>query len=187
MEAFVRVSAYLPDLPMRLVIAGHGELFDEVEARVEREGIGHMVHLPGWVPDVRDLLGELDVFVVSSLYEAGLSYSTREAMAAGLPVVSTDVFGARKALHGVPGNVLVSPKDPRSLAQGMRRMATVSEPESLRCALGRIGHANRDHARARYGQEEVLRRTLEIYRSLSDQKRRRLSMTTLLNGERQNA
>jgi glycosyltransferase involved in cell wall biosynthesis len=164
-EAFARLVEMSPSVPVRLVVAGDGELFAEAEKQVAATGLGEKVSLLGWRTDVREVLGELDVFVVSSLYE-GLSYGTIEAMAAKLPVVSTDVFGTKETVARVPGNVLVPVGDPQALARGMYRFTIPPECGSVRRSLQRIGQANHDYVRASLRQSEVTRRTLEIYRAL---------------------
>lgn len=169
--AFQRVSEELPGLPMRLVIAGDGELLDDVARQVEANGLDGKVSLLGWQTDVRETLLDLDVFVVSSLYEAGLSYSTMEAMAARLPVVSTDVFGAKSTLSALPGNVVVPKGDPEALARGMKTVATLADTASLRQALQRAGQRNREYVRTHFDKRRLARRTLEIYRSVSSRER----------------
>ena len=94
-----------------------------------------------------------------------------EAMAARLPIVSTDVFGVRGTLSKVPGNILVPTGNPDALAEGMKRIATLAEPKSLRESLQEIGRANRDYVRTRFSQVETTRHTIELYRSLVGQKR----------------
>lgn len=165
-EAFGRLNAELPEFPMRLMIAGDGELFDEVERQVEVEGLDDKVSLLGWRADVKEVLRELDVFVLPSLYE-GFSYAILEAMAAKLPIVSTNVFGTKESVARVPGNVLVPTGDPGALALGMKKMATLADPELLRRSLQRIGESNGDYVRAHFGKDEVTRRTLQIYQRLS--------------------
>lgn len=165
-EAFSKLKTELSQVPMRLLIAGDGELFHEVKEHVEANGLDETVILLGWKTDVKEVLRELDVFVVPSLYEAGLSYSTMEAMAARLPIVSTSVFGAKGTLSRVPGNELVSPDDPGALAEGMKTIATLAEPKSLRQTLGKIGQSNRDYVRSRFNKSEATLRTLQIYRML---------------------
>jgi glycosyltransferase involved in cell wall biosynthesis len=176
-EAFIRLNSTLPQLPMRLVIAGDGmhtgdgELFSYVRRQVEESGLSDKILLLGWRSDVREVLRGLDVFVVSSLTESGLSYAIMEAMAARLPIVSTDVFGTRRTLSEVPGNILVPTGNPDALAEGMKRIATLAEPKSLRESLQEIGRANRDYVRTHFSQVETTRRTIELYRSLVGQKR----------------
>lgn len=165
-EAFVRLVEMSPQVPMRLVIAGGGELFAEVERQVELSGLSNKISLLGWRTDVRKVLVGLDVFVVSSFYESGLSYSTMEAMAAKLPIVSTKVFGTKETVSRVSGNVLVPAGDVEALARGMKQMTTATEDGSVRGALRRIGQANHDHVRARFKQSEISHRIIELYRTL---------------------
>ncbi|MBA2713564.1 MAG: glycosyltransferase, partial [Rubrobacteraceae bacterium] len=165
-KSFVRLGELLPDLPTRLVIAGDGELFEEAGGQVAASGMNGRIALLGWRSDIAEVLRELDVLVVSSLYESGLSYSTMEAMAAKLPIVSTSVFGTKGTLSRVPGNILVPVGDPAALADGMRRMATLSEPETLRLELRRIGQANCGYVRRHFRRSYINRRTLELYREL---------------------
>ena len=128
-------------------------------------GVGEKISLLGWRTDVANVLRGYDVFVISSLYE-GLSYATLEAMAAGLPIVSTDVFGTKETAARVPGNVVVSAGDPAALARGMQRMVDPASQGSSRRALEEIGRANQDYVHSRFNQGESVRRTLQIYQEL---------------------
>jgi glycosyltransferase involved in cell wall biosynthesis len=161
-EAFVMLSDALPEVPTRLVIAGDGELFPEVRGKVEESGISDKISLLGWTPDTRKVLRELDIFIVSSLYE-GFSYSILEAMAAGLPIVTTDVFGTRETVSRITGNMVVRPGDPKALADGMKQMATLDTPESLRKSLRGLGQRNHDYVRMHFRESEVTRLTSEAY------------------------
>ncbi|MGI8649116.1 MAG: glycosyltransferase family 4 protein [Rubrobacter sp.] len=160
-EAFAQARKASPDTPMRLKIAGDGELLEECRKRVGELGLKGEVHLPGWVAGPGEFLGGLDVFVVSSHYEAGISYSTMEAMAAGLPVVSTKVFGASLVV-GAGENLIVPTGDVRALSRAIEWMARVSGE-----TLGSIGRANHEHARRNFDQEQATCRTLAIYRELA--------------------
>ena len=171
-EAFMRLSNALPQVPVRLVIAGDGELFDKAQGQVEASGLGEKISLLGWRTDIKEVLRELDVFVVSSFCEAGLSYSTMEAMAAKLPIISTNVFGMKEALSQVPGNIVIPAGDPDALANGMRQMATLTDPESLRQSLQKIGQANHDYVWAHFKQNENTRRTLRVYEELQSPNRK---------------
>jgi glycosyltransferase involved in cell wall biosynthesis len=165
-EAFVRLNRALPGVPMRLVVAGDGELLPGAQRQVQASGMGDRISLPGWVADPKQLLRDLDVFVVASLYESGLSYSTMEAMAAALPVVSTEVFGTRNTISKIPGNVLVPVGSPDALAKGMKRMVTMAERKVLRRSLRAIGQKNHDYVRKHFRQREITRRTIEVYDEL---------------------
>jgi len=165
-EAFARLVEMSPRVPVRLVIVGDGELFAQARKQVGATALGEEISLPGWSTDVREVLRGLDVFVVSSLYESGLSYSTMEAMAAKLPVVSTDVFGTRETVPRVPGNILVPVGDPQALARAMYQMTTQTANGSVRRSLQKIGQANHDYVRTRFRLSEITRRTLKVYQAL---------------------
>ena len=164
-EAFSRLNRELPGLPMRLTIAGDGELFDTVKRQVEASIVCEKISLLGWKSDTRKVLQEFDVYVLSSLSEGG-PYALVEAMAAKLPIVSTDVFGTNETIAQVPGNVLVPRGDPDALAAGMKQIASVSDARLLRQAFRTIGQANHDYAAAHFTESETIWRTVNLYRTL---------------------
>jgi glycosyltransferase involved in cell wall biosynthesis len=164
-EAFIRLSGELPQTPLRLVIAGDGELFGKAKNQVKVSGLGEKISLLGWRVDIKNVLREFDVFVLSSFSEA-FSYTILEAMAAKLPIVSTNVSGTKETVSQVPGNILVPPGNPATLAEGMKRLATVADSGSIRQVLQRIGQANHDYVRAHFRQSENTRRNLQIYKKL---------------------
>jgi len=164
-EAFAKLLRMLPQVPLRLVIAGDGELFTETQERVLANGLSDKISLLGWRTDVREVLQEFDVFVLSSLYE-GFSYAILEAMAARLPIATTNVFGIQETVAQIPGNVIVPPGNPDALARGMKQMATLTGYASSLKALDKIGQANHEYARLRFTQSETMRQTVEICRRL---------------------
>lgn len=164
-EAFARLVRGLPQVPLRLVVAGDGELLAEVREQARRSGVDENISLLGWRTDVAGVLHGYDVFVISSLYE-GFSYAILEAMTAGLPIVSTDVFGIKETAARVPGNVIVSAGDPAALARGMQRMAKLVLNDASCQALEEIGQANQDYVRSHFSQSETIRRTLQLYQEL---------------------
>jgi glycosyltransferase involved in cell wall biosynthesis len=165
-EAFARLCAAMPAETMRLALAGDGELLSGVRRQVEARGLREKVSFLGWQDDPRRVMLGFDVYVLSSLSE-GSSYTILDAMVAGLPVVSTDVFGTTETIAQVPGNVSTPVGDPEALARGMQRMATLAAEPSSRAALEEIGRANHDYARTHFRQSETTRRTIEVYRELS--------------------
>jgi glycosyltransferase involved in cell wall biosynthesis len=64
------------------------------------------------------LLSAMDLGVMSS-HEEGFSNALLEKLAAGLPVVATNVGGNPEALEGMPDCILVQPQDPDDLARGL--------------------------------------------------------------------
>lgn len=108
-----------------------------MEQQIVALGLTDAVRLLGNRRDVAQLLGECDVFVLSSIAE-GMPVTLLEAMAAGLPVVSTDVGGVASVVtDGVTGT-LVRAGDPPTLAMALARYAQNSE---LRRQHGDAGRA----------------------------------------------
>jgi glycosyltransferase involved in cell wall biosynthesis len=124
----------LPRQPgARVLVAGDGDLMAELRAQAASLGLADRVVFAGHRTDVPDLLGALDVFCISSLYE-GTPLALFEAMAAGKAVVSTSVDGCREVLEDGVTGVLVPPADAAALADGLER---VLSDAALRAALGR--------------------------------------------------
>ena len=85
-------------MPVRLILLGDGELRPGLEKLAEELGIADRVDMPGFVTNPYRYLARADVFVMPSLYE-GFSNAILEALACGVPVISTDhETGAREIL-----------------------------------------------------------------------------------------
>jgi len=124
----------LPRRPgTRVLVVGDGDLMGELRGQAATLGIAGQVVFAGHRTDVPDLLGALDVFCISSLYE-GTPLALFEAMAAGKAIVSTSVDGCREVLQDGVTGLLVSPADAAALAEGLHR---VLGDEALRASLGR--------------------------------------------------
>ncbi len=117
----------------RVLVAGDGDLMEPLRAQAAALGIAGQVIFAGHRTDVPDLLGALDVFCISSLYE-GTPLALFEAMAAGKAIVSTSVDGCREVLEDGVTGVLVPPADAEALAAGLERVLCDG---SLRATLGR--------------------------------------------------
>jgi glycosyltransferase involved in cell wall biosynthesis len=117
----------------RLAIAGDGALRDEMLAHASALGLDDSVMFLGIRDDVPQLMGAADAFVMSSAWE-GLPNVVMEAMAAGLPVVSTNVGGVAELVEDPATGALVPPSDPAALAAAMN--ATVELPATERAARG---------------------------------------------------
>jgi glycosyltransferase involved in cell wall biosynthesis len=121
LDAAARV---LPRVPAaRVLIAGDGDLRDELRQQAAALGIADRVVFAGHRTDVPDLLGALDVFCISSLYE-GTPLALFEAMAAGRAIVSTAVDGCKEVLEDGTTGVLVPAGDAAALADGLERVLT---------------------------------------------------------------
>jgi glycosyltransferase involved in cell wall biosynthesis len=94
LEAFAR----LPIDNAQLAVAGGGALEDELRRRSAELGVDARVHWLGHRADVPKLLGAADAFTMTSRHE-GTSSALLEAMAAGVPVISTPVAGSEVAIE----------------------------------------------------------------------------------------
>jgi glycosyltransferase involved in cell wall biosynthesis len=111
------------------VMAGDGELRPAIEARIRELGIGRHITLLGWQKDMPEIYRNLDVVVLTSLWE-GLPCVFSEAMAVGLPIVATNVDGAREAIVDGENGFLHAPHDIDGLAQSVLKL--VSQPDLCR-------------------------------------------------------
>jgi glycosyltransferase involved in cell wall biosynthesis len=102
LDRLVRVTAALPGV--HCLIAGEGPEHAALETLGRELGVADRLHLAGFRRDVGDVLRALDVLVVSSDRE-GMANAMLEAMACGVPVVSTPVSGAHEALDAGPDGV----------------------------------------------------------------------------------
>jgi glycosyltransferase involved in cell wall biosynthesis len=103
-----------------LDVIGDGELADTLRALARAEGIADRVVFCGVVPhqDVLRECASADIFVLSSQWE-GCPNVVLEAMACGVPVVATAVGGVPELVEDGVSGVLVPPRDPRALADGL--------------------------------------------------------------------
>ena len=97
------------------LIVGRGELDLPLKEKVNRYGLKNRVRFLGLRDDVPALLSLMDIFVLPSLSE-GLSIALLEAMAAGKPVIATDVGGNAEVVVDGETGFLVPPRDSDGLA-----------------------------------------------------------------------
>lgn len=142
----------------RLLIVGEGPQRQELEASIAEMGLHASVRLLGLRADVPEVLAASDLYVSAS-HDEGMSLALLEAMAAGLPVVVTDVGDTRAAVPDGAG-IVVAPGNPRGLASSMT--ALLLDPGARRAA-GAIG---RRHVLARYGWPAWADGMENVYRSV---------------------
>jgi glycosyltransferase involved in cell wall biosynthesis len=137
---------------IHLALAGEGELEGELRARAASLGITERVHFLGYRPDVPGVLAALDLFAITSDKE-GMANAMLEAMAAGVPVVSTPVSGADEALSPdetgrAPGLVVAA--EASALAEALNHLLRSIE---IRRAMGEEG---RRRARSRFSYDAMV-------------------------------
>ncbi len=157
LEAFAMLHTTQPEA--YLAIAGAGELQGALTARLEQLGLTGHASLLGGRNDVPQLLRASDVFASASLWE-GLPVAVLEAMAAGLPIVATQV--GEVPLTVVEGTgLLTPPAQPGQLAAALQ---SVLSDSTKREAMGRaaLAHVERHHSPATW-----LDQHLALYRDVT--------------------
>jgi glycosyltransferase involved in cell wall biosynthesis len=117
------------------VLAGDGELRPDVEKRIAERGLGDSFTLLGWQTDMPEVYRNLDIVVLTSLWE-GLPCVFSEAMAGELPIVATNVDGAREAIVDGENGFLHQPRDIEGMARSVARLLHDAE---LRKTMGHRG------------------------------------------------
>jgi glycosyltransferase involved in cell wall biosynthesis len=123
LDAFARAG--LADA--RVLVIGDGPELDALRRRADGLGIADRVHWMGRRDDAAALLAGCGVFVLPSRNE-GMANVMLEAMAAGTPVIASDVSGVRTALAaegGAPAGWIVPPDDADALAAALREVAAL--------------------------------------------------------------
>jgi glycosyltransferase involved in cell wall biosynthesis len=121
----------------RLWLVGEGPQRDDLYDLMVDLGLHHQVFLPGAFDDVGEILTAADLFVLPS-YEEGMSLALLEAMAAGVPVIATDIPGNQLLVRHEENGLLVPTRDPAALRGAIERLL---EDRSLGATLAQ--HARR--------------------------------------------
>lgn len=143
---------------VQLLVVGRGEI-EGFRERAAEAGVGDRVHFVGFQPDVRPYFAAADAFVFPTRYEP-FGMVITEAMAAGLPVVTSRAAGAAEVITpGIDGVLLDDPEDAGALAAAIDDL--LSDPERRRA----MGEAARSAA-ARVDWDYVAAETLGVYQDL---------------------
>jgi len=136
------------------LLVGDGDLRPGIEALAAQLKIADKVHLAGWRKDIPQIMHSIDLLVLTSLWE-GLPRVLPQAMAAGIPVVASDVNGSREAVRDGVNGFIMQPHD----VQGMARkiLYLLKHPEEAR-AMGNTGKGmvQEFDIRKMLGQQELL-------------------------------
>ncbi len=143
-----------PDARFRIV--GDGPLRDTLEAQARALGIDRRVDFLGGRDDVPALLQSSDLFAFPSLMEA-FPNGVMEAMAAGLPIVATDVGGIPELLDHGRNGLLVRPGDAGALADGILHF--LGHPDQA----DTCGRAARQTIATRYSFERMVAAFESLY------------------------
>jgi glycosyltransferase involved in cell wall biosynthesis len=148
------------DPKAHLVLAGQGVLRAQLQERVNQLGLTGRVHFLGLRTDIPDVLGAADIFALGSDYE-GNPLSVIEAMAAGLPIVSTAAGGVPELLQNGKQGFIVQPGQGKQLSEAM--MTLLKDP-GLRRTMGAAAAAR---AKEKFDVSAMVRAYEELYDEIS--------------------
>jgi glycosyltransferase involved in cell wall biosynthesis len=172
-EVFLHAAALMasnnPDV--RFMIVGdnsndHGYK-DELKRLAARLGLADRVLFTGFRVDVPDLLAALSVVVSPSLGLEGMSNSVLESMAAGVPVVATQVGGTPEIVEDGVTGLLVPPGDSEELAAAISRLLADNT------LAKRLVESARRRVFSRYSLERAVESTERLYHELLMRAQRR--------------
>ena len=121
----IRAAGLVRDagLALEVWLVGEGSRREEYQRLVDDLGLNQTVKLLGMRRDVPELLGNMDAFVFSAKPDEGLGVALIEAMAAGVPIVATDVGACREVLQDGRLGSLVEPGNVSAMADAIMKMA----------------------------------------------------------------
>jgi glycosyltransferase involved in cell wall biosynthesis len=143
----------------RFLLVGDGELREQLERHAAELGIAQLTRFLGWRGDLENVYGATDVFVLTSRNE-GTPVALIEAMASGVPAVSTAVGAVRDVVASEQLGVLVPFGDPDQLATAVDGLA--KEP----ARRAEIGAAGRAFVRERFDRQRLLTDVSALYSRL---------------------
>ncbi|HEY2777611.1 MAG TPA: glycosyltransferase [Gaiellaceae bacterium] len=154
------------DVDAALVLVGDGPLRADLERQAAELGIADATHFVGYRADVAPLYAALDAVALSSANE-GTPVAVIEALAAGMPAVSTDVGGVSDVVVEGKSGFLVPAGDTQGLAD---RLARLAGNPGLRTELGAFGS---EWVRSRYSVPRLVDDIDTLYRSLLERPRQK--------------
>jgi glycosyltransferase involved in cell wall biosynthesis len=146
-------------LKPRLRLVGAGSYRPQLECLVTELGIQHSVEFLGERTEIIDLLQHAWGFILPSRWE-GMSNALLEAMACGLPCVSTRVSGSEDIISDGVNGLLVEPEQPAEMAQALCRIITDAD------LAQRLGQNGRATVLGEYQLSAVVEQCLQLYHRL---------------------
>jgi glycosyltransferase involved in cell wall biosynthesis len=144
---------------VKLLIAGVGQEERALRAKAVSLGLGRRVHFLGYRADVDALLSECDALVLTSTLEA-TPYVIIEAMASGLPVVASNVYGIPEIVRDGETGILV---DPGARDEIVRAISILARD---RDRVARMGRAARKRYEEMFRIDRCVEETQAVYRDL---------------------
>ncbi|HCK65873.1 MAG TPA: hypothetical protein DHW49_06385 [Anaerolineae bacterium] len=145
------------------VWVGDGPLENDLYKKVKEFDLQDVFHLVGYQSNVKGFLQAMDIFVLSSTSE-GLSISMLEAMASGLPVISTLVNGADETIRDGETGFLVPIGDSVKIGEAILKLLSVPS------FMQEMGRRAREHIRNHFSFEEMINKIESLYEEIYNSK-----------------
>ncbi|MFP5236276.1 MAG: glycosyltransferase [Acidobacteriota bacterium] len=158
-KGFVYLVEAMQTVNATLLLVGTGPLEDELKLAAQRFRVSHKVRFLGRVENLQSYYRASSVFVLPSISRAeAYGLVQLEAMAAGLPVINTQLDSGvpEVSLDGVTG-ITVPPREARALAGAMNMLLT--NPAMRQ----RMGEAGKDRVHREFSLKLMIERTLKLY------------------------
>ena len=169
------IPQVLEEVPeAKFVIAGRGSQETELKELARSLGVSDSTRFIGWVAndELPQYLTSVDVYVSTSLSDAGLAASTAEAMACGLPVIVTDSGENSKWVEEGKSGFIVPVKDAKILAERIILLLQNSEKGARFGEEGRKVIEERDnYSKEMERMEKIYRRIIQSNGSVSKPKK----------------
>jgi glycosyltransferase involved in cell wall biosynthesis len=160
-RAFAQIADQIPEV--HYVIAGDGAQRGPLEAEIQALGLADRIHLLGWRSDAHTIMAALDLLIAPSLWE-GFGLVFLESMALCVPVLSTNVSAIPEVVVDGQTGWLVPPGNVDALAEKLREALT--HPGDMR----QRGEKARQRLEEQFTSQQMIERTLALYRSLENRK-----------------
>jgi glycosyltransferase involved in cell wall biosynthesis len=132
----------------------------QIRQQCDALNLGDSIEFTGFCEDVNAQLAQADVFCLPSLYGEGMPMVILEAMAAGLPIVSTDVEGIPEQVRSGTDGILVQPGDSAALADALVLMCNDASKRN------EMGAQARDRQQQFFSDLSMARSTADVYNSI---------------------
>ncbi|MGH3328459.1 MAG: glycosyltransferase family 4 protein [Streptomycetales bacterium] len=160
LDVLVRAAAKLPESLVGAVdLYGEGTERHVLHQLIIDLGVEHRVNLHPWVPNIPEQMAKHDLFILPSDAE-GMPYALLEAMAAGIPIVASDVPGNVEALGGGAAGTLVPQGDVNALVTSLR--TRIQDPGGTALMARRA----RDRVQTLYDVSVQMQRTVSLWPSV---------------------
>lgn len=157
-QAVASLKALLPDL--RILVFGQGVLEDELRLLADSLGIASMIRFAGFRNDMQYWVQAIDIGAQPSIDCDTSSFSMKEQMAAGIPVIASAYGGLGEIIDDGVEGILTPPGTTDPLAEALKRLTLDAELRT------RMGTRARERVIAEFSKEVFVGRTLETYYSV---------------------